>query len=145
MRDSVRKQLPIVEPEIDHLHARELRQIRRLVDQHPEIARSPPRRSDPRPENPGAGRRGKMSAEQVLMVLLIKQINNFSYQVLAYHLADSKTYRAVLWLRIAEKVPSSKTLQRDIRKLSAATLEAINRSCSVVHQPRQWKKVAKCG
>ena len=38
MRDSVRKQLPIVEPEINHQHARELRQIRSLVDQHPEIA-----------------------------------------------------------------------------------------------------------
>ena len=127
MRDSVRKQLPIVEPEINHQHARELRQIRSLVDQHPEIADLIHADLIEGLKNPGAGRRGKMSAEQVLMVLLIKQINNFSYQVLAYHLADSKTYRAVCGFGIAEKVPSSKTLQRDIKKVRAATLEAINR------------------
>lgn len=68
-----------------------------------------------------------MSAEQVLMALLIKQMNGFSYAVLAYHLADSRTYRAVCGFGIADKVPSGSTLQRDIKKIRAQTLEAINR------------------
>ena len=68
-----------------------------------------------------------MSAEQVLMALLIKQMNGFSYAVLAYHLADSRTYRAVCGFGIADKAPSESTLQRDIKKIRPQTLEAINR------------------
>ncbi len=68
-----------------------------------------------------------MSAEQVLMALLIKQMNDFSYELLAYHLADSRTYRAVCGFGIGDKSPSDKTLQRDIKKVNANTLEAINR------------------
>jgi len=46
-------------------------------------------------EIPCSGRRGKLSVEQVLMALFIKQMNDFSYEVLAYHLADTRTYRPI--------------------------------------------------
>ena len=127
MRDSVRKQLPLVEPAIEHEHAGELRQIRRLVDEHPEMAAVVHADLIRGLSNPHTGRRGKMSAEQVLMALFIKQMNDFSYEVLAYHLADSRTYRAVCGFGIGDTLPSDKTLQRDIKKIGAGTLEAINR------------------
>jgi len=72
-----------------------------------------------------------MSGEQVLMALFIKQMNDFSYEVLAYHLADSRTYRAVCGFGIGDKTPSDKTLQRDIKRVGADTLEAINRMLMV--------------
>ena len=127
MRESVRKQLPLVEPAIEHEHAGELHRIRRLVDEHPEMADLVHADLVRGLSNPHTGRRGRLSAEQVLMALLIKQMNDFSYEALAYHLADSRTYRAVCGLGIGDKIPSGKTLQRDIKKIGADTLEAINR------------------
>ena len=127
MRDTVRKQLPLVEPAIEHEHAAELHGIRHLVDEHSAIADLIHADLVRGLKNPHTGRRGKLSAEQVLMALLIKQMNDFSYEVLAYHLADSRTYRAVCGFGIGDKTPSGKTLQRDIKKIGADTLEAINR------------------
>jgi IS5 family transposase len=127
MRTTVRQQRPLVEPSIEHEHADELDQIRRLVEHSPKIAELIEADLIRGSSNPRRGRRGKMSAEQVLMALLIKQMNGFSYAVLAYHLADSRTYRAVCGFGIAEKVPSGSTLQRDIKRIRPQTLEAINR------------------
>ncbi len=127
MRDSVRKQLPLVEPALEHEHAVELHRIQRLLDEHPAMADLVHADLTRGLKRPGTGRRGKLSGEQVLMALFIKQMNDFSYEVLAYHLADSRTYRAVCGLGLGEKVPSAKTLQRDIKRVGAETLEAINR------------------
>jgi IS5 family transposase len=127
MRESVRKQLPLVEPAIEHEHAGELHGIRRLLDEQPSMADLVHADLVRGLKTPHTGRRGKLSAEQVLMALLIKQMNDFSYEVLAYHLADSRTYRAVCGFGIGDKLPSGKTLQRDIKKIGADTLEAINR------------------
>jgi len=127
MRTTVRQQLTLVEPSIEHEHAGELHEIARLVGEHHEIAELIHADLIRGLSHPERGRDGKMSAEQVLMALLIKQMNGFSYAVLAYHLADSRTYRAVCGFGIAETVPSGSTLQRDIKKIGAQTLEAINR------------------
>ena len=43
--------------------------------------------------DPNTGRDG-MAAEQVLRAFVLKQMNDFSYEELAFHLADSNTYRA---------------------------------------------------
>lgn len=127
MRESIRQQLRLVEPAVEHEHARELYEIRGLLDAHPEMADLVHADLVRGLKNPHTGRRGKLSAEQVLMTLFIKQMNDFSYEVLAYHLADSRTYRAVCGFGIGDKSPSDKTLQRDIKKIRAYTLEAINR------------------
>ena len=76
--------------------------------------------------DPGAGREGMMTAEQVFKALTVKQMNGYSYQVLAFHLDDSTSYRAYCGFGIADEVPTSSTLQRDIKKLRPETLEAIN-------------------
>ena len=78
-------------------------------------------------EDPETGREGMMTAEQVFRVLNVKQMNGFSYEELAFHLEDSKTYRAFCGFGIADEIPSAKTLQRDIKKVRPETLEAINR------------------
>ena len=124
---TVRKQLALVEPSVEHEHARELHEIRRLVGEQPKIADLVHSDLIRGLNDSQTGRAGMMSAEQVLMVLFIKQMNDFSYTLLAYHLVDSRTYRAVCGFGIGEKVPAASTLQRDIKKISPQTLEAINR------------------
>ena len=90
---TVRKQLALVEPSVEHEHARELHEIRRLVGEQPKIADLVHSDLIRGLNDSQTGRAGMMSAEQVLMVLFIKQMNDFSYTLLAYHsLVALETY-----------------------------------------------------
>jgi hypothetical protein len=79
MRITVRKQLALVEPSVKHEHARELYQIRHLVGEQPQIAALVHADLIRGLDDPQTGRQGRMSAEQVLMAVFIKQVNDFSY------------------------------------------------------------------
>ena len=72
------------------------------------------------------GRTG-MTAEQVLRCAILKQYRNMSYDELAFHLADSWTFRAFARLERPQH-PSSSTLQENIKALSEQTWEAINQA-----------------
>ena len=126
MRNKNSKQLKIVEPGIDHEHARELKEIQRLVEENPSILDLIHADLIRDLVDPEAGREG-MTARQVFCVLLIKQMNGFSYRVLQYHLADSRTYRWFCGFGIADVIPSESTLNRDIKRIRPETMEAINR------------------
>jgi IS5 family transposase len=89
------EQLSLEQPYIEHSHAREL-----------------------------AGARG-MSGDQVLRVLLLKQMNGFSYRELEFHLADSVTYRTFCRLGALEPTPTRATLAENLKRVQAETLEAI--------------------
>lgn len=127
MRNRIRKQTRLVEPSIDHEHAKELKQIREIISECPEILDLVYADLIRGLDDPEAGRDGDMTAEQVFKVLLIKQMNGFSYRLLEYHLADSRTYRWFCDFGIADEIPSESTLNRDIKKIRPETLEAINR------------------
>jgi len=49
-------------------------------------------------------RRG-LSAEQVLRALIVKQLNNFSYRDLAFHLADSRSYQTFCRIGLGQAPP----------------------------------------
>lgn len=127
MRDKVHKQLRIVEPSISHDHAFELLEMRRIVSEnivlldlvHADLVHGL--------KNPETGRDGMMSAEQVFLSMIVKQINGYSYEALAFHLEDSKSYRRFCGFGIADETPSKSTIQRDIKKIRPETMEAINR------------------
>ena len=125
------RQIVVQSPEltpvsIQHHHAAELAAISKLLDEnagilplvHADLARGVSA------EN---GRPG-LSAEQTLRALIVKQMNGFSYVELAFHLADSRTYRSFCRLpAFSDKSPSDTALQSAIRRLRPETLEAINR------------------
>lgn len=67
-----------------------------------------------------------MSGEQVLRAMLVKQLGSFSYDELAFHLADSASYRAFCRIGITQKIPNTKTLQRNVKMVQPQTLERIN-------------------
>lgn len=66
-----------------------------------------------------------LSVESVFRSLLLKQITGVSYEMLAFHLRDSATYRCFARLN-ADQQPSRSGLQSTIRQISPSTLQSIN-------------------
>jgi IS5 family transposase len=124
MRENVASQLPLVATPLDHPHVRELAEIDRLLDAHVELAEWV-REDLVGGRNPRTGRRG-MSGEQVLRALVIKQMNGFSYERLAFHLGDSNSYRAFCRLGLGEPSPKVSTLKSNLKRVRAETLEKVH-------------------
>lgn len=128
MREARKTQHSLRENWLDLGHADELRTISRLLDDHPrieELVLQDLRAATRSPEAvTGAG---GLSAEQVVRMLVVKQMNGFSYRELAFHLADSRSYRTFCRLGIIDKVPSKSALNSNLKALRAETLETINR------------------
>ena len=108
----------------DHPHAQELEAISELLDQNPDIAQlahqdlTRDRRSD-------TGRKG-MSGDQVVRVLLLKQMHDLSYRQLEFHLQDSTAFRS--FAGAPKRDPWAwTTLHSNIKRLRSGTLERINR------------------
>lgn len=124
MRRTLPDQLELVAAFHTHVRSRELEAMSQLLDAHPEAAKwvlgdLVGRRSSQK------GRAG-MSGEQVLRAMLVKQLGTFSYEELAFHLADSTSYRSFCRIGITQRIPTSKTLQRNVKKVEPLTLERIN-------------------
>ncbi|MCK4729582.1 MAG: ISNCY family transposase, partial [Desulfobacterales bacterium] len=76
--------------------------------------------------NPGTGANG-MTAEQVVRAAIIKQMGEYSYEDLAFHIVDSICYRKFCRIGIADKGFKKSALCSNIKALSPGTWEAINR------------------
>ena len=101
------------EPWLELEHARELETISSLLRWLNELVLQDLRSTPPAGSDVG---RGGMSAEQVLRALLVKQLNQFTYRELAFHLADSRSYRTFCQLGIIEPTPSKSTLAANISR-----------------------------
>jgi IS5 family transposase len=128
MREAQKTQPSLREHWLDLDHAAELQAISRLLDDHPRIEELVLQdlRAAGHSQEATCGA-GGLSAEQVLRMLVVKQMNGFSYRVLAFHLADSRSYRTFCRLGITDKVPSKSALNANFKALQPATLEAIHR------------------
>ena len=71
--------------------------------------------------------RGGMSGEQVLRAVVLKQMHGWSYDDLAFHLADSDTFRTFCRIGMMDECPKRSALADNIKRLKPATLESINR------------------
>ncbi|MBI2403194.1 MAG: ISNCY family transposase [Gemmatimonadetes bacterium] len=120
------KQLPLTPPWIAHEHAAELTAISTLLDTEPRIAALVEQdllRTCTK--NPATGRPG-LTGDQVLRIALVRQMNEWSYDELAFHLADSASYRAFCRVSPLLAPPSRAALAANLRRLRPVTLEAIN-------------------
>jgi transposase, IS5 family len=128
MRRIVLEQLGLVPAPIAHVHAAELRKMSAVLDALPEAAElvgaDLARRGDKQIDT-SKGREG-MTAEQVLRAFVVKQMNGYSYEELAFHLADSSTYRSFCRFGIADKPPTKSRLQKNIKRVQAETWATIN-------------------
>jgi IS5 family transposase len=120
------EQLSLTQPWIDHSHARELEEISRILDEEAGIAERVGQDLVRGVKNPATGARG-MSGDQVLRVMLVKQMNGFSYEELHFHLIDSASYRTFCRFGVLEDVPAKSTVAENVKKVRAETLEEINR------------------
>ncbi len=128
MREARKIQYTLRENWLDLDHAKELQVMSRLLDSHPKVAELVLQDLREASVSPQASRgAGGLSAEQVLRILVVKQMNGFSYRELAFHLADSRSYRTFCRLGITDKLPSKSALNANLKALQPVTLEAINR------------------
>jgi IS5 family transposase len=112
-------------PALPHEHARELEAIDQILIENPGIAKLVWKdlQGD---RTHGAGRPG-LSAEQVLRAAIIKQTNGFSYEELAFHLADSRSYMRFCGFTHPLGVPGKSALADNIKRITAETWTKINR------------------
>lgn len=111
---------------IDHPHAAELEGISQILDANPIIYEWVLQDLTRNITYTGAGAEG-MSAEQVVRAAIVKQMEGYSYEDLAFHLLDSVCYRGFCRIGIAHKGFHKSALCNNIKAISAETWEAINR------------------
>ena len=125
MRETVALQPPLVAAPFAHPHVGELTAIDAILNELPGVAELVYEDLVRGLTNPKVGRKG-MSAEQVLRVLLVKQMTGFSYDQLVFHLGDSSAYRSFCKLGFADAAPAKPTLKRNLKRVRAETLEKVH-------------------
>ena len=126
MRVTRDEQLRLAPGVMDHERGRELVAMSEVLDAAPEILEFIRADLLERGQDPERGRPG-MTAEQVLRALVIKQMNRFSYDELAFHLADSIAYRTFCRFGFEGQSPRKSAIQQNIKALRPETLEQVNR------------------
>lgn len=126
MRRTQPEQLPLVPIFHAHVRSRELEVMSQILDEYPEATQWVLDDLIAGQVSARYGRKG-MSGEQVLRVIVVKQLGGFSYDELAFHLADSMSYRAFCRFGITQPTPTAQTLQRNVKLVQPRTLEKINR------------------
>jgi IS5 family transposase len=125
MRTKVKKQMPLMPPEIDHPQAEELSAISRILDSNPIIYDLVMQDLCPKRIKSKAGAKG-MTAEQVIRAAIVKQMFEFSYQDLAFHLIDSVSLRRFCHIGIGDKGFKKSVLCKNIKAISPHSWEAVN-------------------
>lgn len=126
MRENHRIQPTLAEPWLDAPHAKELEAVSGLLDDHPTIGERVAQ------DIGCAGGRPGMTGDQVFRALILKQMNDFSYDELAFHLADSRTYQRFCGFGLTDSIPKRSTLAENLKRVQAETLEAIGRDILLI-------------
>ena len=126
MRKKDQKQMPLMITGINHTHAAELRGISKILDDNSIIYEWVLQDLTRHVTHTDTGAEG-MTAEQVVRAALIKQMESFSYEDLAFHLLDSVSYRGFCRIGFADKGFQKSALCHNIKAISSQTWEAINR------------------
>lgn len=126
MRKMVEPQMPLVQRWIEKPHAHEYAGMSEVLDDAPEALEAVFQCLVRAGGDPKRGREG-LTAEQVLRILVVKQLENFSYERLEFFLADSKTFRT--FCRLGERCkPTKSVLNRSIKSLDDECLEKVSRA-----------------
>lgn len=119
-------QLPLTAPWIAQAHAIELAAMSALLDAQPALSERVQQDLEAGcPKNAGTGRPG-LTGEQTLRLLIVRQLTGWTYAELAFHLADSMTYRAFCRVSALTATPSKSALAATLRRVSPRTLATLN-------------------
>lgn len=125
MRLMVEQEPELVYAVVEGKQARELKMMSDVLDAEPAVLKLVYDALVEAGGSPDKGR-GTMTAEQVLRCMLVMRMHDLSYRDLAFTLRDSISIRTFCRFGIGDQLPSKSALQRDIKALSAACLEAVN-------------------
>jgi IS5 family transposase len=126
MRKKTKKQMPLMPEASDHPQAVELENISRILDANPTICDLAMQDlSEVSKKASRSGARG-MTADQVVRAAIVKQMLNFTYKELAFHIVDSNSLRRFMRIGIADKGFKKSVLNKNVKALSPQTWEAIN-------------------
>jgi len=126
MRKKNQKQMPLTISRIDHPHAVGREGISKIIDANPIIYEWVLQDLTRNVTHRDRGAEG-MSAEQIVRAAIIKQMEGYCYDDLAFHLLDSACYRRFCRIGIADKGFRKSALCSNIKSITAATWESINR------------------
>ena len=126
MRKKNQKQMPLMDRSINHPRAYELRDISRILEENPIIDDMVLQDLTREVEHRDTGAEG-MTAEQVVRAAIVKQMEGFSYDDLAFHIVDSRCYRSFCRIGTFHKGFGKSALCSNIKAISPETWEAINR------------------
>lgn len=126
MRRKIAEQLGLVTTTADHVRARELAMVSRVLDDLPKAVELVYGDLLDKNGEPNTGREA-MTAEQVLRAMVLKQRFALSYEGLAFALSDSNSVRAFCRLPLSMSTPARSTLQSNIKRVKASTWEQVNR------------------
>lgn len=119
-------QLPLTAPWLGHEHTAELAAISELLDLEPRLAKRIQQDLERVcPMNPRTGRPG-LTGDQVLRIAVARQLNGWTYAELAFHLADSQSYRTFCRLGPFDPAPSTSALAANLGRLRPETLITLN-------------------
>jgi transposase, IS5 family len=139
MRKKDQKQLPLMITRIDHPHAAELQEISNILDKNPIINKWVLQDLTHDKDLADTGAEG-MTAEQVIRATIIKQMEGYSYDELAFHLLDSVCYSSFCRIGFADKGFQKSALCNNIKSISPDTWEAINRVLVAYGQDKKIEK-----
>lgn len=139
MRKNTQKQMPLMITRIDHPHAVELEGVSQILDANPIMYDWVLQDLTRKAIRTDTGAEG-MSAEQVLRAAIIKQMEGYSYEDLAFHLLDSVCYRGFCRIGIADKGFQKSALCNNIKAIASQTWEAINRILVAYGQDKKIEK-----
>lgn len=120
---------------LDHPRAIELNAINRILEACPTISDLAMQALSSGAAKCRAGANG-MSAEQVVRAAIIKQMFEFSYQDLAFHLKDSVSLRKFCLIGIGDKGFKKSVLCKNIKALSPKTWKGIN-CCAIKYAKKK--------
>jgi IS5 family transposase len=125
MRKKSKKQMPLMPSKIDHPQAQELSTISRILNSNPIICDLVMQDLSPERVKSKAGAKG-MTAEQVIRAAIVKQMFEFSYKDLAFHLVDSVSLKRFCHIGLGDKGFKKSVLCKNIKAISPQSWEAVN-------------------
>lgn len=119
-------QLPLTAPWIAHAHAADLAAMSAVLDAQPTLSTRVQKDLEAGCRKNAATGRPGLTGEQTLRCLLVRQLTGWTYAELAFHLADSMTYRAFCRISALVPTPSKSALAATLRRVRPTTLAALN-------------------
>jgi transposase, IS5 family len=144
MREKQQKQMPLIDLPTGHPKEIELEMISRILDETSTIYDHVLQDLNGclKVERQGAGANG-MSAEQVTRAAIVMKLFSFTYEDLAFHIADSRSLRRFCKIGIFDKGFKKSALNQNIKRISPETWELIGQDLLVYAKDNDIEKGRK--